>query len=145
MRIDGRPRAWNTQFCWDDRVAVPWIPRSLRDIASPMMAPTALLLSLLAGCFSEADFAESYWRAECEQILACYEDGAAELLQYDDVESCLEYHSASISDTRASVGAEDCTYDAQQAQTCIEELTDASCEDYLGGAFQETCDAVCAE
>ena len=108
------------------------------------MTPALLtVLSALLGCYSEADFAEAFWEAQCEQVLTCYDDASRELLQYEDTAGCLAHNADSIEATRAQVEAEDCTYDAQQAQVCVDELAGASCEDFLAASYSASCEVVC--
>ena len=110
-----------------------------------MAAVAVILMSLLAGCYTQDDFAQDLWAADCERVLECYSDASLEALPYDDVDACLAYNAESIEDTRVETEGQDCRYDAGAAEACVAAVTDASCEDFLDDAFRETCEAVCGE
>jgi len=106
---------------------------------------TAILMSLLVGCYTESEYARDLWTADCERRLECYSDASLDALPYDDVDGCLEHNAASVEDTRVETTAQDCLFDGQAAQDCVDEVATASCDEFLDGAFLETCAAVCAE
>jgi hypothetical protein len=111
------------------------------------MTRLSLLLPFVAltACYSEADYAEDYQRISCEKTLECFTEDQAALLDYADVDECLDYFADTIGEVEDDLAGADCTFDKDAAKECISESEALSCEDALGGAYPDACEEICEE
>ena len=98
-----------------------------------------------AGCYSEADYAEDYWSVNCSKIFACYDASDIEVLSYSNEAECLEYFAPNQDSLQADVESETCTFDGNEASTCIQEFDELSCEDFMASELPEACHEICEE
>ncbi len=111
------------------------------------MTRLSLLLPFVAltACYSEADYAEDYQRISCEKTLECFTEDQAALLDYADVDECLDYFADTIGEVEDSFVSEECTFDKGAAKECVSEYEALDCEDALAGAYPDACGEICEE
>ena len=106
---------------------------------------------LLTGCYNEDKFSEDYSTTACEHLEGCETDivAAYVALGSDEATAQVTYdtiHTATC-DTEAEEGEEgedECDFNSDEAQTCVDEYAAMSCDYYSTGAgFPESCGAVC--
>jgi len=104
-----------------------------------------LLPFALIGCYSEADFAEDYQRLACEKTLECLTEEQAALLDYGDVDECMDYFEDTIAAIEEDHAGGDCTFDRKAAKECISESEALECDDYLSASYPDACGEICEE
>ena len=97
---------------------------------------TLLACVTLVGCsLSQEKFEADSIDLSCTKIMECTPE-AAQFLGFDDQESCVELLTENASESDTST----CTYDAEKAQACLDELESATCEDYAAGSADTSCE-----
>jgi hypothetical protein len=108
------------------------------------MKYTILILSLvvftgavLVGCaMSEDAFSDAYETSYCARAIECYDDATLEVMGWADEADCLSFlDEAADDDDDAPV----CTYVADFAQDCLDEVDAVSCDDFLTGTWMDAC------
>ena len=97
---------------------------------------SALLLALV-GCYSSGDYEVDYAVAICDKSFECYDESQIQYLAYSTADECISERDEFQTDD------EDCVFDPDQAQLCVEETAGMLCADFLGGRWPAPCDLVC--
>lgn len=107
--------------------------------ASPYHRPLgALALLALTACYNEADYEADYTEAMCAKTFECYDSAQQENLLWEDEDAC-------VAERDEQETSEDCEFDGNSAQACVEDTQALSCQDFYAGRWPTTCETVCGE
>ena len=103
---------------------------------------------VLTGCMTQASFDEQKWDAMCEKTHECWDEddrGITEFLLSIDLGDGLpecrqEYDQEYKQDFEPD---EDCEFDVDDANDCIQKLREASCSGFIEVFLSNDCTDVC--
>jgi hypothetical protein len=98
-----------------------------------------VLLTLLACGMEASEFPPAAAEAVCTRYEACLAPEELERLGYDPHATCVKTWTGPFED-QLKDGDECATFDADDAQTCLDELDAWSCADVTGGDFPSSCE-----
>lgn len=112
---------------------------------------TAFAFGLATGCYNEDKFAEDYSAASCDNLEACQDDiiQAYVDMGMDEATATTTYETTftAACETEAEEGEEgedECAFNADNAQTCVDEIAAMSCDFWsTGTGYPESCSNVC--
>lgn len=106
---------------------------------------TLLVLAGAVGCYDEDQFAEDYLDEYCNlttaceaEVLAYYTDmgldEATAQTSYDTMKDAI-CNPPDVEDTGATTEEDDCTFNADNAKSCIDELAATECQAWVDSTF----------
>jgi hypothetical protein len=98
----------------------------------------ALALLALTACYNESDFQADYAEAICSKTYECYDSAQQETLLWDDESACVD-------EREDSETSEECDFDGNSGQACVEDTQALTCQDFFAGRWPSTCETVCGE
>jgi hypothetical protein len=102
-----------------------------------------LFCATLVGCsLSQEKFETDGIDLSCTRIMECTPE-VGEFLDFEDVAGCVEV----LTEMSEEDDTAECTYDAAKAQSCLDEIEAATCEEYSAGDAGASCEdaLVCEE
>ena len=102
-----------------------------------------LFCATLVGCsLSQEKFETDSVDLSCTKIMECTPE-MGEFLGFEDEAGCVEV----LTELNEEVDTTECTYDAAKAQSCLDEIEAATCEEYSSGDVGASCEdaLVCEE
>jgi hypothetical protein len=98
-----------------------------------------LFCATLVGCsLSQEKFETDAIDLSCTRIMECTPE-VGEFLDFEDVAGCVEVLTEMSEESEEDDSAE-CTYDAAKAQSCLDEIEAATCEEYSAGDAGASCE-----
>lgn len=113
---------------------------------------TVTAFGLATGCYNEDKFGEDYSAAYCDKFESCEQDyidylvslGTDEASATSTVESAFTAACETEAEETEEEGDSECAFNADNAQTCIDEIEAMACDAiYTGAGFPTTCSEVC--
>ena len=106
---------------------------------------------LVTGCYNEDKFADDYSAATCDNLSSCEADIVAAYVELgmDEATAQSTYDTTytAACETEAEEGEEgdeECAFNADNAQTCVDEVSAMSCDFWsTGTGYPESCSSVC--
>ena len=102
-----------------------------------------LFCATLVGCsLSQEKFETDGIDIQCTKMMECTPE-MGEFLDFEDQAGCVEVLTEMMEDQTDA----ECTYDAAKAQSCLDEIEAATCEEYSSGDAGASCEdaLVCEE
>lgn len=101
-----------------------------------------LLFFFLTGCsLSQEQFQIESIDVTCNRLMECYAEEAAEFFEFESEDDCVLVLQERLEPTV------DCVYDPEQAQICLNEKHDSTCESFSFDDTSEACEEalICEE
>ncbi len=99
-----------------------------------------LLVVIAAGCISEGNYTKSLSKESCQRSRECFRAEFDD--EYSDLNDCVEESTETLDDLDSCYASAGCDFDVAKAKACRKAIGAATCEDFIDGVDDDSCDEI---